>query len=371
MDRLILVGGGHAHLYVIQNLKRAIKAQIEVVLISADEKQYYSGMASGVLEGYYTASDMCIDLPRFCQHYNVRFIHATVCAVDFVADQIIYNRHEILTYKYLSFNTGSEMHSEQLTSGFMIKPLSNIQTIIDHMKLITEQVTSNSKLRISVVGTGAAGIEMGLAAKNRLEKSNVEVDVTFINARDDLLKGFPQNASSRLAHILERQPNIIIMRHEKAVGIEQHLLNLTSGRQIESDVVLIATGIKGSAFYKNSGFKTDAQGFMVVHPTMQSIDASNVFGAGDCVSVLTESVVPKNGVYAIKQAKVLLINIENKILNQDLVSYKPQNKYLAIIALKKGQAQLIYGNFTWIGKTPFLLKQWIDLRYMKKLKRGI
>lgn len=371
MDRLILVGGGHAHLHVIQNLKRAIKAQLEVVLISADEKQYYSGMASGVLEGYYKVSDMCIDLPRFCKRYNVRFIQAIVSAIDYKAEQIIYNRDEILTYKYLSFNTGSEMHSEQLTSGFMIKPLSNIQMIIDQLKIMTDQKTASSKLRLAVVGTGAAGIEMGLAVKNRLEKSNVEVDVTFINARDKLLKGFHQNASSRLGYILDRQPNVFIQYHEKVFEIDHHLLNLTSGRQIESDVVLIATGIMGSAFYKNSGFSTDAQGFMVVHPTLQSIDASNVFGAGDCVSVLTESMVPKNGVFAIKQAKVLLTNIENKIFEQVLVTYKPQNKYLAIIALKKGQAQLIYGNFTWIGKIPFILKQWIDLRYMKKLMRGI
>lgn len=370
MNRLILVGGGHAHLYVIKQLKQKVKSKMEILLVSANEKQYYSGMASGTLEGYYSESDMSIDLAKFCTSHGVKFIEAAVISVAHASNQILLDTQEALSYDYVSFNTGSEMHFEGQTGGFMIKPLTQLTSLISQLKATAVNNRPPEGVRVVVVGTGAAGIEMGLAAKVRLEATMANVQLTFVNAGAMILKGFSKTASDTLMQYLNRHPEIHVHQNDKVVDVMPNQLNLASGQHIPFDIALIASGIKANVLYKESGLKTDERGFMAVNSTLQSIDVPNIFGAGDCVSIVSKD-IPKNGVYAIKQANVLLKNIENAIFKKPFVSYKSQKKFLAIIAIKNGSGLLIYGSFVWLGKIPFILKRWIDTRYMKKLKRGL
>ena len=53
MKRLILVGGGHAHLKVLQALAREKPTGTEIVLISPNSYQNYSGMLPGWMAGHY------------------------------------------------------------------------------------------------------------------------------------------------------------------------------------------------------------------------------------------------------------------------------------------------------------------------------
>lgn len=47
MKKLVLVGGGHAQLAVLQTLARQRAADIEAVLVTPTPWQYYSGMLPG------------------------------------------------------------------------------------------------------------------------------------------------------------------------------------------------------------------------------------------------------------------------------------------------------------------------------------
>lgn len=371
MNRLILVGGGHAHLYVIRQLNQKVKNITEVLLVSANEKQYYSGMASGTLEGYYSESDMSIDLGAYCTHHGIKFIKAAVTSVDHDKNQIQLDTNEVLSYDYVSFNTGSEMHFEGQSGGFMIKPLTQITAIITALKKKAANEHASDTLKVVVVGTGAAGIEMGLAAKTRLEETVSKVQMTFVSSGDTMLKGFGKKASEKLMQYLDGHPEIHIHPNDKVVDVLSDQITLASGAVIPFDFAIIASGIKASTLYKASGLKTDARGFMAVNGALQSIDVPNIWGAGDCIAIVSESAVPKNGAYAIKQAKVLQQNLENALAQKPFVVYKPQKKFLAIIALKNGRGLLVYGTFVWLGKCPFILKKWIDTQYMKKLKRGL
>jgi NADH dehydrogenase FAD-containing subunit len=51
--RLLLLGGGHAHVYLIKQFNSKKNKDLEVVLVTASQYQYYSGMAAGYLEGIY------------------------------------------------------------------------------------------------------------------------------------------------------------------------------------------------------------------------------------------------------------------------------------------------------------------------------
>ena len=73
--RLVLVGGGHAHLEV---LRRAARCPLgaELVLVSPHGAQLYSGMMPGQLRGAYAERDLTVDLPALCRAAGVEKLDA-------------------------------------------------------------------------------------------------------------------------------------------------------------------------------------------------------------------------------------------------------------------------------------------------------
>lgn len=82
LKTLILVGGGHAHLYLIKQMISDKLQGYRTVLISSESEQYYSGMASGYIEGTYTEKDFTVDLPRLCSKSDVVFIKDTLILIN-------------------------------------------------------------------------------------------------------------------------------------------------------------------------------------------------------------------------------------------------------------------------------------------------
>ena len=62
MKRLVLVGGGHAHLSVLEALARERPCDVQTVLVTPSRFQVYSGMMPGWMAGHYTRMQCQIDL---------------------------------------------------------------------------------------------------------------------------------------------------------------------------------------------------------------------------------------------------------------------------------------------------------------------
>ena len=62
MRRLVLLGGGHAHVHVLKAIGDALDPTVSVTLVTPVERQVYSGMLPGFLAGHYALEDCGIDL---------------------------------------------------------------------------------------------------------------------------------------------------------------------------------------------------------------------------------------------------------------------------------------------------------------------
>ena len=74
LREVILVGGGHSHVQVLESLAGQPLADARVTVVVDKPIAIYSGMVPGFVAGQYKAEELEIDVPRLCQWAGVECI---------------------------------------------------------------------------------------------------------------------------------------------------------------------------------------------------------------------------------------------------------------------------------------------------------
>ena len=150
-----------------------------------------------------------------------------------------------------------------------------------------------------------------------------------------------------------------------------------SGRTVEADHLLWVTSASPAEWIGGSGLKTDAAGFLLVSPTLQSVSHPFVFGAGDAATIEGKP-RPKSGVFAVRMAKPLFDNLRHFFNGKPLRPYRPQKEFLSLIGTANGAngANVANGEtgeavasrkfLAWRSPLMWQLKDWIDRRFMRR-----
>lgn len=361
MKTLVLVGGGHAHVHVIKQLAKEPLDDVQVILISTNKKQYYSGMASAYLEGLYTEADFSFNLPRLCAQSGITFIEDTVMAIDPGGNSLETVAGLRLAFDILSLDSGSELAGKTIPGAqefaHLIKPLGNLIGIKKAL------VAADRPLNIVITGAGAAGVEIALSIRCLATQNGQSVTITIIEAGPEIMPGYQpgvkQACQKRLA-----EANIILLSNQRVSEITSKDLRLASATLVPYDLIIWAAGATASRFYREAGLPVDQGGYLLVQPTLQAVDHPNIFGAGDCIAFKDYDYVKKVGVYAIREAPVLWENLRNSLAGKPLVRYQPQKSYLAIINQGDRYGLLSYRGLVLKGRLVWRLKDRIDRRFM-------
>ena len=130
---LVLVGGGHAHMVTLANLRRFVERSHRVTVIGPSPYHYYSGMGPGMLAKTYTPEQIRFSTKDVVEKQGGSFILGKVERVDGDKRRLYLRSGEEVTFDVVSFNVGSHVPrailKEESARVFTVKPIERLITI--------------------------------------------------------------------------------------------------------------------------------------------------------------------------------------------------------------------------------------------------
>jgi NADH dehydrogenase FAD-containing subunit len=363
---LVLVGGGHAHLTVLLNIADFVQRGHRVTLIGPAPYHYYSGMGPGMLSGIYRPQEVRFHGKKMVEDRGGIFVEDRVIRIN--PDQRTLNLQSgnQINYDVVSFNTGSEVPLKSLVSApreniIPVKPVFNLlqarRWIIPKLK--------RKEMNFIVLGGGPAGLEVTANLWRLVQDSRSQARITLI-AGSSLLGGLPERVRVlALAGLNSR--GITVIEGKRGKEISGAEIILTDGSSHSFDLAFVAMGVQPSSIFVDSGIPAGPDGGLLVNPYLQSVAHPVMFGGGDCIS-FANGPLAKVGVYAVRQNPILLHNLSAALEGKEMRPFTPQRDYILIFNMGNGRGILWKKNFVWEGRLAFLLKDYIDRKFMKKFQ---
>ena len=373
--RIVLVGGGHAHVTVLRAFGMRPEPGVALTLIAKELDAPYSGMLPGFVAGHYTLDECHIDLVRLAHFAHARLVHGEATGIDRVGRRVHLKGRPPLAYDLVSLDTGITPLLGDIAGAdehaISVKPVSTFAP--RWQALEARALAPGGPRRIVVVGNGAAGFELVLAMRHRLlgEAARRGLDAeafAFTLVGNGTLLATHAPRAQRLAADALARANVTLVSDDAALRIAADAVHLASGRELVADAVLVTTRAEPPRWFADLDLTRDARGFLAVRPTLQSIEDNDIFAAGDCAAVL-EHPREKAGVFAVRQGPPLAENLRLRVRGLAAEPFVPQRRFLTLLSLGGKSAIACRGAFAAAGGWAWSWKDYIDRTFMDRFRR--
>ncbi|EFL52532.1 pyridine nucleotide-disulfide oxidoreductase family protein [Solidesulfovibrio fructosivorans JJ]] len=380
--RLVLAGGGHAHLFTLSRLGVFDDAGIDVVCVAPGPFLAYSGMGPGMLSGRYALEDLRFDIEAMlsagARHtrgasrfpparangaFGHVFVQGRVTGIDPEGKGLVLEDGRELAYDVASFGLGSVVDAPFPVAGEGVRTVKPIENLLAARCAIESRVEAGEAVRVVVAGGGASAFEVAGNALGLLAGLGVTKPLVTVVAGRGLLPGWPARAR-RLAHasLTYRGAKVLCDRVERFDGGR---VMLVGGGSLSCDMLLVATGTRPPGVFARSGLTLSPDGGLSVNAFLQSPLYPDIFGGGDCVHFAPKP-LPRAGVYAVRQGPVLCANLLARLTGRNLTPFRRTGTdYLALLNCGDGRAILRQGPLVLEGRWCMALKDWIDRRFIR------
>ncbi len=355
LPRLVLLGGGHAHLHVLQDLARTPSAVAAAVLVSPHGTLSYSGMVPGVVGGVYAPSACTIPLVRLAAAAGVRYVAAEAVGLDAAGRRVVLADGSSLPYDVLSLDIGGQQDVQALPGAaghaVFVRPLG---AFVQRLASWLGAARPDGPGRV-VIGGGAAGFELAMALRRR------PLPVALVTGGAQLLAGYPPGVVRRAERALARA-GVEVLR-SRALSVGPAFVELEGGVRRACEGCLIATGSTAPPWLAGSGLALDSQGFVRTGPTLQSVSHPEVLAAGD-VATRVDVDRPRSGVQAVRAGLPLARNLRLLLAGRPLRPYTPPRRTLNLLACGDGRAIMSWGGWSAEGRWAWWWKDHIDRAFV-------
>jgi len=376
-QHIVLLGAGHAHLQVVRWWRRRPIPFVQLTLVSAFDRAAYSAMLPSAFAGRYELGDLLIDLPRLCRRCGVQLIVDRAVKLDPAAKRIELAHQPSLSFDVASVNIGSVPTAEVLCQMHRIlvcvKPMTSF---LERFEIRLKELLAQHRdahradlIPVAIVGGGAAGVELALCLEERAHQQELPLEVLLIEGGGEILPGASEGAVRRVRKLLKRR-GIAVHLGRRIAGCDEDgpaALVFDDGEKLPCELAVWATTAAPPAVLKGFDLPKSSRGFLSVRSTLQSTADVPVFAVGDVADLFGDP-VPKAGVYAVREARVLWHNLQRLLDHEPLRTYRPQRGFLSLLSCGDGTAILDYKGWSVHSTWAWWLKQWIDWRFVRRFQ---
>ena len=369
---LVLVGGGHAQVYVLDSFAQRPMTDVALTLVARDVETPYSGMLPGLIAGHYTVAQCHIDLAPLAARAGARLVHDEAVGLDRSARTVKCRGGAAIPYDVVSLDIGSTPNLKIVPGADRFAtPVKPVSSLRERWAALLERVEGETgPLRFVTVGGGAAGVEVTLAMRHRLRTLAIargrdpEAYRFAVVTKGELLEDHNASVRRRFRRVL-RERGVRFVEHDGVRAVEAGRVVCASGRTFDYDELIWVTEAGGAPWLADTGLALDDAGFVVVDATLRSVTDPRIFAAGDVASN-RDHPRPKAGVFAVRQGPVLAENLHRVLAGETPQPFTPQKEFLSLISTGDNYAIASRGRWAAEGRLVWWLKDQIDRRWMRQ-----
>ena len=371
MKRLVLLGGGHAHVHVLKLIGDALDPMVSVTLVTPVERQLYSGMVPGYVAGHYLLDECAIDLVPLAQRARALVVRSRATLVNTSMREVICANGEIVPYDVLSIDVGADIAGggTRGVAGHAIA-MRPLERFVEGWERVLARVKAGGTNAVSIVGGGAAGVEIAFAMDHRF-RHEVAEGAPHVRIITDARAIVPEHSVEVRGRFLRlaRARNIGIHPESPVTEVGPGFLRIKDSIEFATDATFWVTGASAHPFIRESGLRTDERGYLAVNDFLQSLSHPEVFGVGDCASNVANPRA-KSGVFAVRAGPALAANLLAALRGGILERHVSRRRFLALVSCGSRYAVGAYGGLSLEGRLAWRWKDRIDRRYVAAYSRG-
>jgi len=364
--RILLVGGGHAHLEVLRRFAQKPDAGIALALANPTPLCPYSAMLPGSIAGHQDIAASEVDLPTLARWAGARFVCDRAVELDLYTRIVRLAEGGVEPFDLLSLDIGSS--PDLSVPGVCEHALSLCPTdrFLAGWSRLEADATAGDVRTIAVVGSGTTAVEMLLAMEYRLRQTAGESAPRFalITEAPHVLHEHIPAMRKRIGKILVAR-DIVLYTGSAISAVETGAVVTTTGRRIAADRVVWATPAAGASWLAASSLACDRHGFVRVNASLQSVSDPFVFAVGDCA---TQDGAPEHSgrAFAAREGVPLAANLRHAARHEPLVLVRPRRRRWSVIATGPRDAVASWGPVISHGEHVWRWKDRIDRAYLAR-----
>ncbi|MCA0894561.1 selenide, water dikinase SelD [Microbulbifer agarilyticus] len=363
---LVLIGGGHSHLVLLQQWAKQPLPGVRLTLVSPQVQSPYSPMVPGLIAGHYSHSDIHIDLPRLCRAAGARFIHACAHNIDPLENRVSLLGRPDLAFDFLSLAVGASP-CHDIPGSELAVPVKPIGQFYRYWEQLKQQIQrKHQPLKLGIIGGGAGGCELAMAIACALEEPlySGRVELYLVQSGRKIPADFPLLARRLAAREMSRL-KIHAHTNWRVTEITSRGIYSDEGRFLALDKAMLCTESSAPPWLAQSGLAIDEHGFVQVDDYLRSISHPHIFAAGDVAA--TSAPQPKSSQAAQQQGPTLFHNVRAALQDTPLQAYRPRPSRLQRLSCGSQHAIATFSGLAAVSALFWHAKDRADRRFVDQV----
>jgi NADH dehydrogenase len=361
LHTIVIVGGGAGGLELATRLGHSLgrRQKAQIILIDKNRTHIWKPKLHEIAAGSMNWGDHEVDYMAQAHWNHFHFRIGELKSIDRAAktielapyrgeDGLAITPSQHITYDTLIIAIGS-LSNDFGTQGVKAHALKleNQQDAKSfHSKMVNACIRAHHQtdlihprqLHVAIIGAGATGVELAAELHRTTREvvafglsridSDKDIKVSLIEAADRILPALPDRLSKATEQLLTRL-GVNVLTSSKVMEVSALGIRLADGREIESELVVWAAGVKAPDFLKDfGGLETNRNNQLVVESTLQTTRDPDVFAFGDCAACPCSDeqggragIVPPRAQAAHQQASHLVRQMKRRLSGQTLKPY--------------------------------------------------